>query len=86
MATLICDQHQTSRSINQELWNVHRAETADAFCDGHVAAFEIFGGVPKSILYDNIWTPPAQGDLLTSADVECTNLSGLLRDRSRPWP
>ena len=29
------------------------AETAEAFCDGHVAAFEFFGGVPKSILYDN---------------------------------
>lgn len=29
------------------------AETAEAFCDGHVAAFEFFGGVPRSILYDN---------------------------------
>ena len=29
------------------------AETAEAFCDGHVAAFEYFGGVPQSILYDN---------------------------------
>jgi len=29
------------------------AETAEAFCDGHVAAFDFFGGVPKSILYDN---------------------------------
>ena len=29
------------------------AETAEAFCDGHVAAFEFFGGVPQSILYDN---------------------------------
>ena len=30
------------------------AETAEAFCDGHVAAFDFFGGVPQSILYDNI--------------------------------
>ena len=28
-------------------------ETTEAFCDGHVAAFEFFGGVPVSILYDN---------------------------------
>ena len=29
------------------------AETTEAFCDGHVRAFEFFGGVPLSILYDN---------------------------------
>lgn len=29
------------------------AELAEAFCDGHVAAFAFFGGVPQSILYDN---------------------------------
>ncbi len=29
------------------------AETSEAFCDGHVAAFAFFGGVPRSILYDN---------------------------------
>jgi len=29
------------------------AETTEAFCDGHVRAFTFFGGVPKSILYDN---------------------------------
>ena len=29
------------------------AETAEALCDGHVAAFAFFGGVPLSILYDN---------------------------------
>lgn len=29
------------------------AETAEAFCDGHVQAFSFFGGVPRSILYDN---------------------------------
>jgi transposase len=31
----------------------YRAETSEAFCDGHVAAFDFFGGVPCSILYDN---------------------------------
>jgi len=29
------------------------AETTEAFCDGHVQAFTFFGGVPRSILYDN---------------------------------
>jgi transposase len=29
------------------------AETAEAFCDGHNAAFSFFGKVPRSILYDN---------------------------------
>lgn len=31
----------------------YHAETAEAFCDGHVEAFAFFGGVPQSILYDN---------------------------------
>ena len=31
----------------------YRAETSEAFCDGHVAALAFFGGVPLSILYDN---------------------------------
>ena len=30
------------------------AETTEAFLDGHVSAFEFFGGVPLSILYDNL--------------------------------
>jgi transposase len=29
------------------------AESKEAFCDGHVRAFSFFGGVPRSILYDN---------------------------------
>lgn len=29
------------------------AEVAEAFCDGHVAEVDFFGGVPLSILYDN---------------------------------
>jgi transposase len=30
------------------------AETTEAFLDGHVSAFEFFGGVPLLILYDNL--------------------------------
>ena len=29
------------------------AETMEAFCEGHTAAFSFFGKVPQSILYDN---------------------------------
>ena len=29
------------------------AETTEAFCDGHNAAFHYFGGVPRGIVYDN---------------------------------
>ena len=29
------------------------AETTEAFCDAHVAAFTFFGGVPVSMMYDN---------------------------------
>jgi hypothetical protein len=29
------------------------AESKEAFCDGHVKGFIFFGGVPRSILYDN---------------------------------
>lgn len=35
------------------------AERIEAFLDGHNAAFAFLGGVPQSILYDNLWTPPA---------------------------
>jgi len=31
----------------------YHAETAEPLCDGHVAAFDFFGGVPQSILCDN---------------------------------
>lgn len=32
---------------------VFALETAEAWCEGHVRAFDYFGGVPLSILYDN---------------------------------
>jgi transposase len=36
------------------------AEVAEAFCEGHVAAFAFFGGIPRSILYDNTRLAVAQ--------------------------
>jgi transposase len=35
------------------LVQAYPAETSEAFCDGHNVGFEFFGGVPRSILYDN---------------------------------
>jgi len=34
------------------------AETTEAFLDGHVGALAFFGGVPRSILYDNTKSAP----------------------------
>jgi hypothetical protein len=53
--------------------------------DAHERAFGFFKGACARGIYDNLWTSPAQGDLLVRR-LECTNLSGLLRDDSRPWP
>ena len=36
------------------------AEVAEAFCEGHIAAFAFFGGIPLSILYDNTKLAVAQ--------------------------
>jgi len=38
------------------------AETTEAFCEGHNAAFSYFGGVPRRIVYDN--TKPAVARIL----------------------
>src|SRR5215467_6405353 len=35
------------------LVQAYPAETSEAFCTGHRVSFEFFGGVPRSILYDN---------------------------------
>jgi transposase len=38
----------------------YAAETTEAFLDGHASAFAFFGGVPLSILYDNLKLAVAQ--------------------------
>jgi hypothetical protein len=35
------------------LVQAHPPESTEAFCEGHNVGFEFFGGVPRSILYDN---------------------------------
>jgi len=36
------------------LVQAYPAESTEAFCEGHNVSFEFFGGVPRSILYDNL--------------------------------
>jgi transposase len=36
------------------LVQAYPSESSEAFCEGHNASFEFFGGVPRSILYDNL--------------------------------
>ena len=46
---------------------VYFRETQELVFDAHDKAFEFYGGVCRRGIYDNLWTPPAQGDLLVSA-------------------
>ena len=39
--------------LGRLLVKAYPGETTEAFCDGHVSGFSFFGGVPRSILYDN---------------------------------
>src|SRR6202049_5053810 len=36
------------------LVQAYPAESSEAFCEGHNVSFQFFGGVPRSILYDNL--------------------------------
>jgi len=36
------------------LVQAYPAESSEAFCEGHRVSFEFFGGVPRTILYDNL--------------------------------
>ena len=44
------------------------AETTEAFCAGHVAAFAFFGGVPASIL--DVWIRRVQAFALLIAELD----------------
>jgi len=51
-----CKLHYFAMSLPHSdafFMKAYPAETTEAFCDGHNAAFAFFGGVPLSILYDN---------------------------------
>ena len=42
-------------------------QTHEMLFDAHNHAFRVLGGVPRRGIFDNLWTSPAQGDLLASA-------------------
>ena len=42
-------------------------QTHEMLFDALAQAFRVLGGVPQRGIFDNLWTPPAQGDLLGSA-------------------
>ena len=65
---------------------VYFRETQELVFDAHDKAFRFYGGVCRRGIYDNLWTSPAQGSTCWLRRLECTNLSGLSRDGSRPWP
>jgi transposase len=46
---------------------VYFRETQELVFDAHDKAFQFYGGVCRRGIYDNLWTSPAQGDLLRSA-------------------
>ena len=46
---------------------VYFRETQELVFDAHDKAFRFYGGVCRRGIYDNLWTSPAQGDLLGSA-------------------
>src|SRR5258708_34303273 len=55
------------------------AETAEAFCEGHNAAFSFFGKVPRSILYDN--TTLAVARILGDWERQRTRVFSALQSR-----
>jgi transposase len=59
------------------LVQAYPAESSEAFCEGHRVSFEFFGGVPHSILYDNLKLAVARilGDgrrLRTGSSASCS--------------
>src|ERR1017187_7359539 len=52
------------------LVQAYPSESTEAFCEGHNVGFEFFGGVPCSILYDNLKLAVARGMTQTIFAVE----------------
>ena len=48
-----CTAWSTSSERDDAFVQAFPAETTEAFCEGHNAAFRYFGGVPRGIVYDN---------------------------------
>ena len=63
---------------------VYFRETQELVFDAHDKAFQFYGGVCRRGIYDNLWTPPLQGDFDEVSGAGCANLSGLLRSDDAP--
>ncbi len=59
-------------------------ETQEMVFDAHERAFAFFKGACTRGIYDNLWTPPLQGDFDEVSGAGCANLSGLLRSDDAP--
>ena len=64
---------------------VYFRETQELVFDAHDKAFQFYGGVCRRGIYDNLWTSPAQGDLLGSA-AGGHNTPACCGTIVRPWP
>ncbi len=74
VAGVECKAHFFAMDLPQSegcFLKAYPAEISEAFCDGHVAAFGFFGGVPCSILYDKTTLAGARilGDGTRQGDV-----------------
>jgi transposase len=59
-------------------------ETQEMVFDAHERAFALFKGACSRGVYDNLWTPPLQGDFDVVSGAGCANLSGLSRSDDAP--
>jgi transposase len=60
-------------------------ETQEMVFDAHDRAFAFFRGTCTRGIYDNLWTPPAQGDLLDRRRRMHESIRPVA-ERSRSWP
>ena len=61
-------------------------ETQEMVFDAHERAFGFFKGACARGIYDNLWTSPAQGDLLRSAAGMHESIRPVCGTIVRPWP
>jgi transposase len=59
-------------------------ETQEMVFDAHDRAFALFKGTCSRGIYDNLWTPPAQGDLLDRRRRMHESIRPVA-ERSRSW-
>ena len=67
-------------------WVNHKQTARQELGGGYLWSPKTEAGGKTSRFYDDLWTSPAQGDLLALAAGIAGCLSGLFRDGSRPWP